>query len=353
LEVKLPPCENCYHILDHSSNQTKFCIILYHFIQLTIIGERSENTLEKWIGRKKRYIAFINYRYKTSDLSLEKLEFTFLDDLKKYVMMHHECQENTATKYAQCIKEVMDRAVSNRWISANLFSTFQCSYNETQMNWLQLHDMEYFAGFTFSKEKYNVIRDIYVASSFLGFAYADIRAAGPDDIFMGGDGEQWISRNRQKTGEEEAVPLLPIVKKILEKYKDHPVCVNKNRLLPVPTNQEYNLCLKAMGVEIGFKTLTEKNKGTHRARYFMVNEVLYNNGVPLKTVGKIAGQKTIKTTEKYVRPNKKHVSTSMAMVKKKLFDEEGNLKTTASPTENLPTQNNRLGNGLKVVYLMK
>lgn len=67
----------------------------------------------------------------------------------------------------------------------------------------------------------------------------------------------------------------------------------KNRLLPVPSNQEFNRCLKEMGNEIGYKLLTEKKKGTHRARYFMVNEVLHNNGVPIKTTGKIAGQKSI------------------------------------------------------------
>ena len=320
---------------------------LLHFLQLAIVGERAWTSLEKWIGRKKRYLAFINHRFKTSDISLDKLEFKFLDELKTYVMMYHNCEENTATKYAQCIKEIMDRAVANKWVSANIFYTFQCSYSETQMNWLELHDMESFAAFEFSQEKYNVIRDIYVAGSFSGFAYVDIHAAEPGDIFIR-DNEEWISRNRQKTDVEEAVPLLPIVKKIIEKYRNHPICVRKNRLLPVPSNQQYNRCLKEMGKEIGFKILTEKGKGTHRARYFMVNEVLYNNGVPLKTVGKIAGQKSIKTTEKYVRPNKKHISASMAMVKEKLFDGQGELIT-----KNAAEQKEDIQNGLRVVHLKR
>jgi hypothetical protein len=321
---------------------------LLHFLQLAVVGERSENSLEKWMGRKKRYLAFLNHRFKASDLPLDSLEFKFLDDLKKYIMMYHGCEENTATKYAQCIKEVMDRAVSNKWISANIFSTFQCSYSETQMNWLELHDMESFAAFEFSKEKYNLMRDVYVAGSFTGFAYADLHAAEPGDIFMR-DGKEWIQRNRQKTGVEEAVPLLPIVKRLIEKYKNHPLCVRKNRLFPVPTNQEYNRCLKEMGKECGFQILTQKGKGTHRMRYFMVNEVLYNNDVPLKTIGKIVGQKSIKTTEKYVRPNKKHISASMAMVKEKLFDDQGNLITKNSVEQ----KDNAVHNGLKVVHLKR
>lgn len=50
---------------------------LLHFTQLALVGERSENTLEKWGGRKKRYLEFLNYRFKISDIPLAKLEFKF------------------------------------------------------------------------------------------------------------------------------------------------------------------------------------------------------------------------------------------------------------------------------------
>ena len=289
--------QECRPIFDNDSRVKTLMLTideyLLHFLQLTLTNNRSENSLEKWIGRKKRYLEFLNYRFSISDISLAKLEFKFLEELKTFNMVQHCCEENTATKYAQCIKEMMGRAVSNKWVSANIFSTFKCSYSETNMNWMTLQDMEYFARFNFSKQKYNEIRDIYVAMSFLGYAYADIHGAEPEDTYIGMDNELWMSRNRQKTGQEEALPILPIVKRIFENYKNHPVSVRKNRLLPVPSNQEFNRCLKEMGNEIGYKLLTEKKKGTHRARYFMVNEVLHNNGVPIKTTGKIAGQKSI------------------------------------------------------------
>lgn len=88
---------------------------------------------------------------------------------------------------------------------------------------MTLEGMGYLASFDFSKEKYNEIRDVYVAMSFLGYAYADIHAAEPEDTFTGMDRELWISRNRQKSGQEEALPILPIVKRLIDKYKNHPL----------------------------------------------------------------------------------------------------------------------------------
>ena len=66
---------------------------------------------------------------------------------------------------------------------------------------------------------------------------------------------------------------------------------------------------------------------THKARFFFANEVTYNNGVPLKTVSRMLGQKSVKTTEVYVRANRWNISEEMEKVEKVLFTAEGDLKT--------------------------
>jgi hypothetical protein len=197
-------------------------------------------------------------------------------------MMHYECCNNTATKYAQSIKEIMERAFRNGWIATNVCALFTCSYDETEADWPSMQEMQYLIGYEFEKQKYNEIRDIYAASSFIGYSYYDIWAAQPEDIFIWEDGKEWISRDRQKTGVQEAVPLLPIVRKIFEKYKNHPLCIRRHRLLPVPSNVEYNRCLKEMGRITGIKVLTKPRKGTHRARYFFANAVTTKMASSLK-----------------------------------------------------------------------
>jgi site-specific recombinase XerD len=66
---------------------------------------------------------------------------------------------------------------------------------------------------------------------------------------------------------------------------------------------------------------------THKARFFFANEVTYNNGVPLKTVSRMLGHKSVKTTEVYVRANPRNISEEMEKVQKALFTAEGDLKT--------------------------
>lgn len=317
---------------------------LLNFTVLALEGHRSPNTLEKWIGRKKRYLAFLQHKFKTSDIPLVQLEFKYLNDLVKYLYTYHSVNENTAMKYAQCIKELMDRCVANGWVTANIFTTFECSYTKTNRPWPSMTEMETFIHFEFSKEIYNTVRDIAIFQSFTGYGYNETYLAEPADVYLGFDGQHWIDKDRQKTGTEEAVPLLPIALEIIDKYKEHPQCLRTGRILPVPTNEYYNRCLKEMGKEMG----TNNFDNTHRFRYFFANEVTFNMGVPLKTVSKIVGHKSVTATETYVRPNKVNISENMKMVKEKLFTADGRLKSLKStPIERTTAC------GLKVVHLQK
>ncbi|MBB5639012.1 hypothetical protein HDE68_004950 [Pedobacter cryoconitis] len=45
-----------------------------------------------------------------------------------------------------------------------------------------------------------------------------------------------------------AVPLLPLAGDILDRYKDHPLCINHNKALPVSTNQKMNEYLAEIDV---------------------------------------------------------------------------------------------------------
>jgi len=80
--------------------------------------------------------------------------------------------------------------------------------------------------------------------------------------------------------------LLPVAQALVEKYKDHRQVKIKGRLFPVPTNKHYNEALKGIGHIKQFTVILRP----HRARYYFANEVLYNNGMQLKTVARIMGQ---------------------------------------------------------------
>jgi integrase len=330
---------NC--IFDRKDHKKTFLLLLneylLNFLQLAFTGHRSPNTLEKWIGRKRRYIEFLQYRYTLEDTPLQEMEYKFIDEIYKYLLVQHHVIPNTAMKYAQCVKELMDRAAAKGWINNNVFAIFKCRYSDPHHDWLTMQELERLKDTDFKEERLNVIRDIFLFSSFTGLSYQEVSTLKPADIITGVNGKKWISKNRQKTGGDETLPLLPLPLQLLDKYRDHPLCVRRGRLLPVPTNEQYNRCLKDI-TKIGkFNAILR----THKARYFFANEVAYNNGVPLKTVSKMLGHKSVKTTEVYVRANRQNISDNMEMVEKKMFGEDGKLinpRMAVKPENSLPTQ---------------
>ena len=185
-----------------------------------------------------------------------------------------------------------------------------------------------------------MIRDIFLFSSYTGFPYREVFNLGPHHLKLRNDGEIWASLSRQKTDEDEAVPLLPPALKLIEKYKEDSEAVKRHRLFPVPSNQEYNRGLKEITAILKIEGIILK---THKARFYFANEVTYNNGVPLKTVSRILGHQSIKTTEIYVQANTRNISENMKMVKAKLFNNDGELKPAASVVE--------ISHPLKVVHI--
>jgi hypothetical protein len=71
------------------------------------------------------------------------------------------------------------------------------------------------------------------------------------------------------------------------------------------------------------------NLTTHTGRYFFANEVTYNNGAQLKTVCRLVGQKSLTSTAKCVKGNRKHTADTMAGIREIMFTED-QLRTAAA-----------------------
>ncbi len=65
-----------------------------------------------------------------------------------------------------------------------------------------------------------------------------------DHISIDTNWNKWIRKQRQKTKNMYNIPLMEIPLKIIDKYKSHPRCQEKNVLLPVLCNQKTNAYMK-------------------------------------------------------------------------------------------------------------
>jgi integrase len=149
---------------------------------------------------------------------------------------------------------------------------------------------------------------------YTGLSYSDLARLTPSDISIGIDGEKWIISERNKTGIRFSIPSLPKALKILKKYADHPECSVKNILLPMRSNQKLNSYL----IEIADICDISKNLTCHIARHTFATTVTLTNGVPIETVSKMLGHKSLQTTQIYSKVIDKKIAEDMAMLKEKL-----------------------------------
>ena len=158
-----------------------------------------------------------------------------------------------------------------------------------------------------------LVRDVFIFSCFTGLAYIDVKNLTNNNISIGIDGSKWIFTKRQKTEGPSNIPILPIVEQLIEKYKDHPQCLNNNVLMPILTNQRMNSYLK----EIADVCEINKDLTFHVARHTFATTVTLSNGVPLESVSKMLGHTSWKSTQIYARVLDLKVSEDMSILKNK------------------------------------
>lgn len=273
-----------------------------------------------------KFKAFLKHEYKVSDKPLVEFKASLGEELKEYFSIECNYCDNTAYKYISIIKELFDYAVDKEWLEKNPIKKFKCPYKNPHRKVLTMIELEQMMSAKMTNPFLERVRDIYIFSCFTGYAYKEVNMLTKDNIIVGMDGNKWISLIREKADEPELVPLLPVPLQILEKYKDDVWANANNKLLPVRSNQKYNQNLKQVAKDCKIN----KHLTTHTARHTFATTVTLENDVPLETVSKLLGHRSIKTTQIYAKISLKKLSNNMGQLKEKLSGKEFVLKSRAT-----------------------
>ncbi len=269
---------------------------------------------------------FIEHEYKINDMYLKQLDYSFVTNLEKYFKIVKNCNHNTAIKYIKNFKKVVNLAIANDWLDKDPFLKYKVTLKETKREFLSHEELIEIETKEITVPRLDIVRDVFVFSCYTGLAYVDVANLTPDHITTGIDGEKWIYTFRKKTDEKSNIPLLPKALEIIEKYKNHPETIAKNKLLPVLSNQKTNAYLKEIATICGIK----KNLTFHLARHTFATTVTLTNGVPIETVSSILGHKSIKTTQIYAKVIEKKVSEDMAQLRNKMMNNTQNNKANGT-----------------------
>jgi len=253
-------------------------------------------TIVKYRTSLKHLEYFIKNKMHRKDLSLQEVNASFIKDFEIYLKTEGGCANNSAVKHLVNLKKIIRSTVANGWLKVDPFANISFKLDEVDLDFLDEKELEMLINREFAIERIQQVKDVYIFCCFTGLAFVDVQSLCPQDI-IDNDGRIWIKKKRQKTKNWCHIPLLRPALDILEKYKDHPLCVKRGLLLPVLTNQKMNSYLK----EIADLTGIEKNLSTHTARHTFATTVTLGNQVSMDVVSKMLGHSSLNMTKRYAR----------------------------------------------------
>ena len=276
-------------------------------------SEYAPGTLERYETSLKHTKDFLQWKYRVSDIDIEKIDHAFITEYEFYLRSERKCANNTAVKYIKNFHKIINICLANGWLTKDPFANYKAKVKEVIREFLTEQEIQSLMEKEFVSERLELVRDIFVFSCFSGLAYIDVKQLSKDNIVLGIDGDKWINKNRQKTDTNSKIPLLPTAQYILDKYANHPVCVNEDKLLPIFSNQKMNAYLKEIATVCGIN----KELTFHIARHTFATTVTLSNGVPIETVSKMLGHTNLKTTQHYAKILDKKISEDMQVLKAK------------------------------------
>ncbi|UMB60155.1 site-specific integrase [Lutibacter sp. A80] len=260
---------------------------------------------------------FVLKEYKTSDIYLRELNYSFLvkfdNFLRGYKLSRNKKRigNNTIIKHMQRLRKMVTMAFHMEWIERDPFVKYKPSFIKKEREFLSKKELESIQDYSTDIERLNLVKDLFIFSSYTGIAYVDIMKLTKDNIVLGIDGGKWIITKRQKTNTPVKVPILDPVQSLINKYKNNERAAVNGTIFPSLSNQKLNSYLK----EIADACKIKKNLTFHMARHTFATTVTLTNGVPIETVSKILGHTKIATTQIYARVIERKVSDDMKALK--------------------------------------
>ena len=214
-------------------------------------------------------------------------------------------------KYIKNFKKIILYALANDWIRVNPFKNIKYHLDDVDMPFLEEKELSVLREKQFSNDRIQRVKDIFVFCCFTGLAYSDVKSLQRTNLIEKNENEIWIIKKRDKTGVTCKIPLLQPAQDIINKYKNDPICIQNNRLLPVLTNQKMNSYLKEIADICGI----EKELSMHCSRHTFATTVTLSHNIPIEVVSKMLGHTSINMTKKYARVIDSQIRLNMDKVK--------------------------------------
>lgn len=243
--------------------------------QNVVVGKVNATALYKYQKNRERLAEYMK-TLELSDIRLRDITPAFIEGYQNFCL--RTLKNNTTNKQLKMLKKILSYAVKERLLDV---SPFQLTLKDEKLDYhtLTLDEIKYLMALKVTDKRIEQIRDMFCLQSMTGLSFSDMVSLCKDDVQ-----DDVIIKRRKKTDIQFVIPVLPIAKKILEKY---------DYQLPVISNQKYNQYLKVLGDYAKMPMKLHSHLGRHSFAC-----ILLNSGVDMKTISRTLGHSSMRTTEK-------------------------------------------------------
>ncbi|MBI2269557.1 MAG: integrase catalytic domain-containing protein [Bacteroidetes bacterium] len=147
----------------------------------------------------------------------------------------------------------------------------------------------------FDIPRLQLVKDLFVFACYTGKGYKDTKNLTTSNIEIRIEGQKWLHCERSKTTMQSDVMLFPTALEIIEKYKEHPVAISRDKLFLSLSDQQLNSYLK----EIADVCSIKKNLTFCVGRHTFASTICADNGVSLETCMNALGHSKPQSTLVY------------------------------------------------------
>jgi site-specific recombinase XerD len=274
----------------------------------------SVNTLKTYKSSLTHLTNYIQKEFRIKDVSVSNIDYKFIVGYEFYLRTTKNCIDTSAAKYVKHLRKIINICLAHQWISYDPFLRYKNTAKPRPREFLSKDELERITEKMLSIPRLGQVRDVFVFSCYTGLAYIDVNKLRKSEIRKGDDGTMWIYTTREKTDTPSHIPLMDVANELILKYADNAQCEAKGLVFPVLSNQRMNSYLKEIADVCGVtKVLT-----FHMARHTFATTVTLSNDVPMETVSKMLGHKSIKTTLLYAKVLDAKVGRDMSVLNRKL-----------------------------------
>ena len=234
---------------------------------------------------------YVKQKYKREDLFLRELNLSFIQSFHTFLKIDKGMAQNSSTKHLKLLKKIINMAVANSYITYNPFTTYKIEREPIEIDFLDEEELRKIINFDTPLPRLERAKDMFLFGCFTGLAYIDIKTLAPEHFEKDSAGRIWIKKKRVKTGVLSRIPLLPIAKLILDKYK------GGEKLLPIQDPADINKYLKDIAILCGIK----KRICFHTSRHTFASTVTLANNISLEVVSKMLGHTNTRMTTHYAK----------------------------------------------------